>query len=730
MFNRDSRAGFDAAARLIRIGVFGRGGIVGSVAVDRMLRDAVAHYGAGRAAEAGTLCGDILTADPDHVPALHLSAVIAFATDRAAEGALLLNRVFNLDPDHAPAFATLGDALDVKGEHEGAVAAFERGVMLRPQDAGLHIKLGVALCDLSRFDEAETAFRRAIALDGGLTRARFNLAVALAGQQRPVEAEQAYREVIARDPVYHGVWLNLGNVLSDQKRHEAAATAYRRGLAADPDNAGLHCGLGAALYRQGLLDDAILHYRRAIALDPGNIAPQRLLAMVLHEAGEREEAVRIYRQVSARDPSDHVILNNLGACLFELGQVDDAIACAELALALKPDYAAAHTNLGIIFEAQNLVEAAVAAHRRAIELEPLYAKGHANLAVALRNAGEIDAALVASRRAIALDPEQPLAHYNHAHFLLMNGEFGEGFEEYQWRRKTRMLSDGDPVFDGPEWQGEPLAGRTLLLFAEYGLGDAINFVRYVPMLAGGGGRIVLQVQPALVTLLRPMLPDVAVFARGEPLPPFDLQLPLLSLPRIFRTTVETIPAATFYLRADAGKLARWREALAGVTALKVGVVWAGNPRHKGDRQRSLPADAVLPRLVTSGVQLYSLQKEPRPDDAPVLRGLGAGIVDLAPMLGDFADTAAAVCALDLVIAVDTSVAHLAGALGRPVWMLCPYALDWRWLRDRADTPWYPTMRLFRQDKPQAWDRVLTRISDELARASAGEPALLLPAAAK
>ncbi|QOZ14289.1 hypothetical protein XI02_03770 [Bradyrhizobium sp. CCBAU 21365] len=710
--------------------MFGRGGIVGSVAVDRMLRDAVAHYGAGRAAEAGTLCGDILTADPDHVSALHLSAVIAFVTDRAADGALLLNRVFNLDPDHAPAFATLGDALAVKGEHEGAAAAFERGVMLRPQDAGLHIKLGVALCDLSRFDEAETAFRRAIALDGGLTRARFNLAVALAGQQRPVEAEQAYREVIARDPVYHGVWLNLGNVLSDQKRHEAAATAYRRGLAADPDNAGLHCGLGAALYRQGLLADATQHYRRAIALDPDNIAPQRLLAMVLHEAGEREEAVRMYRQVSARDPSDHVILNNLGACLFELGQVDDAIACAELALALKPDYAAAHTNLGIIFEAQNLVEAAVAAHRRAIELEPLYAKGHANLAVALRNAGEIDAALVASRRAIALDPEQPLAHYNHAHFLLMNGEFEEGFEEYQWRRKTRMLSDGDPVFDEPEWQGEPLAGRTLLLFAEYGLGDAINFVRYVPMLAGGGGRIVLQVQPALVALLRPILPDVAVFARGEPLPPFDLQLPLLSLPRIFRTTVETIPAATSYLRADAGKLARWREALAGVTALKVGAVWAGNPRHKGDRQRSLPADAVLPRLVTSGVQLYSLQKEPRPDDAPVLRGLGAGIVDLAPMLGDFADTAAAVCALDLVIAVDTSVAHLAGALGRPVWMLCPYALDWRWLRDRADTPWYPTMRLFRQDKPQAWDRVLTRISDELARASAGEPALLLPAAAK
>ncbi len=243
------------------------------------------------------------------------------------------------------------------------------------------------------------------------------------------------------------------------------------------------------------------------------------------------------------------------------GQLDDAIACAELALALQPDYASAHTNLGIVFEAQNRVEAAVAAHRRAVELDPGFAKGYSNLAVALRNAGEIDAALVASRKAITLDPDQPLGHYNHAHFLLMNGEFEEGFEEYRWRRKAKILSDGDPVFDGPEWQGEPLAGRTLLLFAEYGLGDAINFVRYVPMLAGSGGPDLAAGAAGLVSLLRPMLPDVAVFARGEPLPPFDLQLPLLSLPRIFRTTVETIPATVSYLQADAVKLARWREAL-------------------------------------------------------------------------------------------------------------------------------------------------------------------------
>lgn len=725
-----SRARIGTAVRLTLIGVqMGGGSIVVGAAVDRMLQDAAVHYGAGRTREADALCGDILTADPDHIPALHLSAVIAFVTDRAAEGAVLLNRVFSLDPQHGPAFATLGDALAVKGECEGALAAFQRGVTLRPRDAGLHVKLGVALCDLSRFAEAEAAFRHAIALDPNLTRSYFNLGVALAGQERLVEAEEAYREVIARDSIYHGVWLNLGNVLADRNKLEEAVAAYRRGLRTNADDAGLHYSLGGALYRLGRFEDSILHYRRTMERDPDNTGALRLLALVLHEVGQREEAARLYRLVTIRDPSDHVILSNLGSCLFELGQLKEAIGCLELALALKPDHAPAHTNLGIIFEAQDLVEAAVAAHRRAIEADPDYAKGYANLAVALRNAGEIDEALAHSRRAIKLDRDQPLAHYNHAHFLLMNGEFEAGFEEYQWRRKCKMLSDGDPVFSEPEWQGEPLAGRTLLLFAEYGLGDALHFVRYVSMvLAMGGGRIVLQVQPAIASLLRPMLPDVTVVARGEPLPQFDLQLPLMSLPRIFRTTVDTIPADIPYLQPDPVTLARWRHVLSGETALKVGVVWAGNPRHKGDRQRSIAAEAVLPRLIVPGVQLHSLQKEPRPEDGAVLKRLGGDVVDLAPALGDFADTAAAIVALDLVIAVDTSVAHLAGALGRPVWLLCPYALDWRWLRDREDTPWYPTMRLFRQEKPRTWERVLARTSAELARVAAGERQLLLPPA--
>ncbi|MBR0715433.1 tetratricopeptide repeat protein [Bradyrhizobium liaoningense] len=651
-----------------------------TAAVDRILLQAVGHYEAGRVEQAGALCAGLLEKHPDHLPALHLSAIIAFVSDRVADGVTLLGRVFGLDPDHAPALVTLGDALAVKGEHDGAVAAFGRALLRRPHDASLYNKLGIALCELSRLAEAEAAYRRAIELD----------------------------------PQRRGVWLNLGNVLVDMGQIEEAIAAYRRALEADPDDVGLLRNLGAALYRRGLLEDALLHYRRATELAPDHAPALRLLGLVLHEAGHLREAVEVYRRTIARDDVDYVIASNLGACLCELGAFDEAIAACERALALRSDHAPAHTNLGIIFEKQNRVEAAVAAHRRAVAADPAYAKGHANLAVALRNAGEIDEALAVSHRSVALDPAQPLAQYNHAHFLLLNGDFAAGFEAYRWRRKCKTHCEGDPVFSEPEWLGEPLAGRTLLLFAEFGLGDALQFVRYLPMVGTMGGKIILQVQPALAALLRTMT-DATVIARGEPLPPFDLQLPLMSLPLVFGTTLDTIPAEVPYLQPDPAKLARWRSALDGVTALKVGVVWAGNPRHKGDHQRSLPAEAVLPRLVTPGVQLYSLQKEPRPSDVPVLSALGADIVDLAPALGDFADTAAAVAALDLVIAVDTSVAHLAGALGRPVWMLLPYALDWRWLRDREDSPWYPTMRLYRQEKPQAWDGVLTRVSAELAR---------------
>jgi tetratricopeptide (TPR) repeat protein len=725
-----------AAARLIRqrgpfkphLGCGLRGCIMAMAAAERLLTTAAEHYNAGRAGKADALCSDILNGHPDYLPALHLAAVIAFSEGRMSEGSALLSRVFARDPNHVPAYITLGDALAVKGEREGAMSAFVRAVTLRPKDAELHAKLGTALFELSRYEEAEAAYGHALTLDPNLSRARCNLGITLAAERKFAGAEQVFRRLLMSDPAYPGAWRHLGNALADQDKFHEAIAAYLNAQSTEPDDVELHIGLGNLLYKQSQFDDAAVHYRRATALAPDNVAPMRLLGHALHEAGRPEDAVQAYRRAAQLDPSDVVTMSNLGACLCGLQQFEAAIVACEQALALNPDHAPAHTNLGIIHEKMGDADAAVAAHRRAIAADPGYATGYANLAVALRNQGDLDEMLEVSHQAVAMAPDNALTRYNHAHFLLVCGDLAQGFIEHQWGRKCKQLSEGMLVFEGPEWQGENFAGKTLLLFAEYGIGDALQFVRYVPMVTARGGTVVLQVQPAIAALLRPM-PDVIVLGRDEPMPPYDLQLPLMDLPRIFGTTLETIPVGVPYLKADPAKVEAWRTALGGQQALKVGVVWAGSPLHKGDQQRSLSAEAVLPRLVMPGVQLFSLQKEPRAADRPVLQQFGGDIIDLAPKLGDFTDTAAAVSALDLVISVDTSVAHLAGALGRPCWMLLPYALDWRWLRDRADSPWYPSIRLFRQSKPQVWQDVLLRVSAELRRAAAGQRELLPPATA-
>jgi tetratricopeptide (TPR) repeat protein len=703
-----------------------------------LLREAADQYNAGRPEAASALCRDILTADSGCVPALHLAAVIAFADKRSVEGTGLLGRVFDLDPDYVPALATLGDALAMKAEHDAAVAVFQRATGLQPEDAGLHAKLGVAYSDLMRFAEAETSYRHALDLNPGLPQTHFNLGFALMKQGRIEEAEEAYRDAIASEPLHRDAWLNLGNVLSDQNRLEDAVTAYNRALACRPDasaagDAMALANLGSCLTELGRLDEAVEACESAIAVDPDHAYAYANLGAALHAQGKFKDAVAALRRAIAIEPANVKAHANLGAALPEVGEFDEAIKACERAISLDPNYAPAHTHHGIALDRQGDFAASVAAHRQAVVADPGSAIAHTGLAVALGSVGELDEALATSHRAVTLAPANPEVRFNHAQLLLMNGHFESGFDDLRWIRKCRLWAHSYPSFNEPEWQGDGFAGRTLLLFSDAGLGDTIQFVRYLPMVAAKGGKVVLQVQPTLVRLLRTMtgvtMTDVMILPHGEPLPRFDMQLPLMHLPHIFGTTLDSVPADVPYLHADPAQIEIWRSSFRNVAALKVGVVCAGNPRHKGDRHRSLAAEAVLPRLTMPGVQLYSLQKEPRPTDVPVLARLGADVIDLAPALGDFTDTAAAIAALDLVISVDTSVAHLAGAMGRPVWMLLPYALDWRWLRDREDSPWYPSLRLFRQQQPQAWDGVLTRVAAELARtASAVPPAENMPSA--
>jgi hypothetical protein len=414
-------------------------------------------------------------------------------------------------------------------------------------------------------------------------------------------------------------------------------------------------------------------------------------------------------------PDDAEALSNLGAVLNATQRHGEAEAACRGAIALQPGFWAAWGNLGTALHRQLRYGAAVAAYAEALRRNPADVNALTNLGVALTEQGRMEAALAVHAAAVALAPDNAAVRCNRALALLAAGDLKQGFAENEWRWQVPgMLPHG---VAGPCWQGEDPAERTILVHDEGGYGDTLQFVRYVPLLAARGARVVLRVQPPLVRLLARLPGVAAVLPRGAEPPDYDFHCPMLSLPHCFATTLETVPARVPYLRADTARAATWRARLAGA-GLRVGLVWAGASRprmavaHAMDTRRSLPAGALAPLADIPGVRFVSLQKDHPLPDRPVL-------ADPMPECVDFADTAAVVAALDLVIAVDTAVAHLAGALGRPVWLLSRYDSCWRWLHGRRDSPWYPGLRLYRQPAPGEWAPSLREVAADLAALAGG-----------
>lgn len=355
-------------------------------------------------------------------------------------------------------------------------------------------------------------------------------------------------------------------------------------------------------------------------------------------------------------------------------------------------------------------EGAISHLRRALRLKPDDYHSHSELGMALHAAGRLPESTASLRRALALNPDNADAHFHLAIALLNAGDFERGWEEYEYRPARRELEAGGLFRHAPEWRGEDLDGRTLLLHGEQGFGDSIQFARYVPLVIERGGKVVLVVRAELLSLLAG-LPVAAVAAVGGNLPAADYACALGSLPRIFGTRVATIPAAIPYLAPPPERMERWRTRLARNGAVRVGLVWAGSPTHSNDRNRSMPLAALARLSNIARVRLYSLQKGAAAAQIP---GSGMDLDPLGDELADFGDTAAALSQIDLLVSVDTSVAHLAGALGRPVLLLLPTGVDWRWLSGREDSPWYPSLRLLRQRNPGDWPGVAERVAAELA----------------
>jgi len=612
--------------------------------------------------------------------------------DSALAGAAC-SAAIHLMPDAAPAFRLLGQVLLCMHLPAQAEVTLREAVRLDPGDLAARQRLAQALGALARWDEAEAVCRALLAIAPGHVPAWQGLAALCARAGRTEEEEQARRTVATLLPGSVDTHIDLGALLSKRGRHGEAGRAYLAALAIEPGHATALRNLGCALMAQGRVGEAVQRFQQAIFIRP-------------------------------RHPEAWC---NLAGALLRLDLPAQAETSCREALHLSADYPSAWNNLGSIHKARGDGAQAEACYRKAIGLAPDLAEAHSNLGIVLYERGAYGQAEACYRQALHCNPAFGGARFNLALLLLLHGRFDDGWPLYEARWDTFPLCVQKRVFVQPLWLGDqPLAGKTILLHAEQGLGDTIQFVRYASVVKQLGATVIVQVAPALLQLLRgadgidacvpdwptDCQPDCA--ADGGRLPRFDYHCPLLSLPLALKTGASAAVPCAPYLRADRHKAARFEQRLGPRRTPRVGLVWQGSRKHQNDHLRSMPLAlllACLPRRFT----YVALQNDLSADDADTLAG-HPHVHSFTEDLHDFSDTAALTDRMDLVLSVDTSVAHLAGALGVRTWIMLPRVPDWRWMLERDDTPWYPDLTLFRQQGGDAWERVAGRVARALNQA--------------
>ncbi|MGJ5204215.1 tetratricopeptide repeat protein [Bradyrhizobium sp. HKCCYLR20261] len=574
--------------------------------------------------------------------------------------------------------------------------------------------MGQVCLALKRADDAIEWFARAIRQDISAPESFIGLAQALRLAGRLDEAIKAYDRALQLQPEAVDSWDALGELLQARERHAEAALACDRLLQLAPDRIATWLRLGDVLEAQGRRDEAALAFEQALKLQPDHVDAANRAGAIHFDAGRYPEALANFDQSLQRQPDQAGVLCLKGISLRRLRRYEEAQVFGQRAQALSPHDPDFANSYGCILQNLGRHDEAIAMFDRAIAIRPQTADFYNHRATSLAELHRFEEAFASFDRAIALRPDFADAHWNAALFRLLTGDFARGWAGREWGRKCRAVGFVERNFDAPMWLADaPLAGKTILLHSDEGFGDSIQFARYATLVAAEGARVVLEVDAALQPLLAGLEGVAQCLARGKDAPPaVDYHCPLSSLPLAFATRLDTIPAMPSYLpRPPDARRATWEQRLGPRDRLRVGLVWSGNPAHLNDHNRSLPL-AMLAPLRETGAQFVSLQKEPRAVDKIELAARD-DIIDLTSDISDFVDTAALIDALDLVITVDTSVAHLAGAMGKPTWIMLPYTPDYRWLLDRDDSPWYPSVRLFRQDARRDYVDVVTRVRDAL-----------------
>jgi Flp pilus assembly protein TadD len=727
------------------------------------LAQAIQDFHSGRLHEAESVCRRLVESDPSDAAALHLLGVLAHQSGRP-EAVELISRAVALEPRNAEYHYNLGVALQLRGQHDQAAASYRQALGLQADRAEAHNNLGQVLLLQGRLDDALASLEQALLLRPDYAEAHHNRGAVLRRQGKLAEAAASLHEAIRLRPNFAEAHVELGRTLAEQgeadeaqawfrqalqlqpnradahnhlgllflehRQFDPARACFEQALRCDPADADAHNNLGVVLREQGRLDEAAASFHRALALQPDHAGAHNNLGRVCEDRGRFEEAAARYRLALCHQPGNASFHNNLGNALTRLSRSDEALTCYQQAVRLASAEPVFHSNLANALTLAGRPDEAEACCRHALRLRPTLVDARHNLAITLAAQGRFAEALRHNAEALELEPEHAGARNCRALWRLQQGDFAYGWPEYEWRWQVPGVTRR--IFREPAWDGSPLNGKVILLYAEQALGDTIQFIRYAPLVKERGGTVIVECQPALTRLLAGCPGIDHLVPRGSPLPPFDVQAALLSLPGLLGTTLETLPANVPYVFADAGLVASWRQELGGAPGFKVGIAWQGSLTFAGDSMRSAPLRCFSPLARVEGVRLFGLQKGQARDQ---LRAVARQftVTDLGSTLdeagGAFLDTAAVMMNLDLVITTDTAVAHLAGALGVPVWVALSIGPDWRWLVDREDCPWYPTMRLFRQPQLHAWDDVFERMAAELrqARALCPAPAPLLSA---
>ena len=650
------------------------------------LKTAIAMHQQGRLVEAEAVYKEILQLQPQHFDALQLLAAIAVQRKNSAVAVELFDCALKIKPDYTDALNNRGNVLRDLKRYEEALESYDYILKTKPDYAEALYNRGNALLDLKRYEQALESYNHALKIKPDYADALNNRGNALRSLKRYDQALESYDRALKIRPDYANALNNHGNTLLDLKRPDQALESYDRALKIKPDYA-------EALYNRGAALRALKRY---------------------------EQALESYAHALRIKPDYVEAFYNRGDILFDLHRLEQALESFDCVLKIKPDYADALNNRGNVLLGLNRYEQAVESYDGALKIRPNYAKALYNRGNALLELKQLQAAIKSYDMAIILEPEYVEAHWNSGLCYLQLGNFERGWEKYEWRRQKNETQDKARKFLQPQWLGkESLQGKTIFLHSEQGLGDTLQFCRYTKQVAGLGARVILEVQKTLLNLLANLDGVAQLLTKGDVLPAFDFHCPLLSLPLAFKTNIESIPNTVPYLFAEKEQIIRWRQRL-GVEGFKIGISWQGSNTGKIDVGRAFSVDNF--KLITKipNVRLISLQKN---EGIEQLKNLPGDIKVEIP--GDdfdsgpdaFRDSAAIINNLDLVITSDTAIAHLAGALGCPTWVALKHVPDWRWMLEGSDSPWYPTMRLFRQKKRDDWEAVFNEMHRELLKLS-------------